>query len=69
MSDLTKRLRAQEALTSRAISIPSDAEAREALYNFAGLTDDERAAIDAMCFQQAVERQQGVVGVDEAGRK
>ena len=38
-----------------AVVIPSDPDERERLANFAGLTDEERHALDQWCYQQAEE--------------
>lgn len=44
-----------------AVLIPRDPEKRAALAQMAGLTDEERAALDQWCFDQEQERQQGVL--------
>jgi hypothetical protein len=38
-----------------AVPIPKDQAARERLANMAGLTDEERKALDAWCYEQAEE--------------
>lgn len=45
----------------RPVLIPRDPEKRAALANFAGLTDEERAALDQWCYDQEMERAQGVL--------
>jgi hypothetical protein len=44
-----------------AVLIPRDPAKRAALAKFAGLTDEERAAIDQWCYDQEMQRQQGVL--------
>jgi hypothetical protein len=51
------------------IRIPKDPVKRAALAKFAGLTDDERHALDHWCFLQEMERQQGVLLSDAERRQ
>lgn len=49
--------------------IPADPDERARLMAEAGLTPDERAAIDQWCYDEQRKRVQGVVPEDEAGRR
>jgi hypothetical protein len=51
------------------VRIPADPAERERLMAEAGLSSAERHAIDEWCYEQQRERAQGIVPVDEAGRK
>jgi hypothetical protein len=51
-----------------AVPIPKDQAARERLANMAGLTDEERKALDAWCYEQAEEdRRRQRRGLEEHG--
>lgn len=50
------------------IVIPRDPEKRRRLAEFAGLTDDERHAIDLWCFDQEMRRARGVLLWDNEPR-
>lgn len=50
--------------------VPQDPEARAVLYDFAGLTTEERHAIDVWCFEEQRKRDHGIVDTDaEATRR
>ena len=43
------------------VPIPRDPEARRRLAEFAGLTEEERQAIDQFCFDEEQKRRRGVL--------
>lgn len=49
------------AMSDEAARIPSDPDARARLYRFAGLTDEERHAMDVWCFTEQQKRARGVL--------
>lgn len=55
-------------MPERPVRIPKDKAARDRLANMAGLTDEERAALDAWCYEQAEEdRRRQRRGLEEHG--
>lgn len=51
------------------VSIPVNRRQREMLAEFAGLTEDERRALDRWCYDEQRKRDQGIVSAEEAGRR
>lgn len=54
---------------SASVRIPRDPAKRAALAKLAGLTDEERAALDQWCFDQEEKRQRGVLLSDTEPRQ
>lgn len=53
--------RAKDDDTYAPLSVPRDPDEREQLYNMAGLSDEERAAIERWCWDEEMKRARGVL--------
>lgn len=55
-------------MAERGFWIPGDPEKRKAFYDEAGLSDEERHALDLWCFNEEQKRSRGVSLWDNEGR-